>query len=111
MDVLNGKFPTNRYIKAISKKFIYEIDHQEEMDYFFDYGTADKIMNIMKLINFATGAVAGQSLYEACVGYQYFFVLNIFCWKRKDRPDKRRYEICLLWIARKNSKKVGKQSH
>lgn len=107
MDVLDGKFPTNRYIKAISKKFIYEIDHQEEMDYFFDYETADKIMNIMKLINFATGAVAGQSLYEACVGYQYFFVLNIFCWKGKDRPDKRRYEICLLWIARKNSKSVN----
>ena len=107
MDVLDGKFLTNRYIKAISKKFIYEIDHQEEIDYFFDYGTADKIMNIMKLINFATGAVAGQSLYEACVGYQYFFVLNIFCWKGKDRPDKRRYEICLLWIARKNSKSVN----
>ena len=107
MDVLDGKFLTNRYIKAISKKFIYEIDHQEEIDYFFDYGTANKIMNIMKLINFATGAVAGQSLYEACVGYQYFFVLNIFCWKRKDRLDKRRYEICLLWIARKNSKSVN----
>ena len=106
-DVLEGKFPTNKYIKAICKKFLYEIDHEEELDYFFDYETADKIMNIMKLINFATGAVAGQSLYEACVGYQYFFVLNIFCWKRKDRPDKRRYEICLLWIARKNSKSVN----
>ena len=101
MDVLDGKFPTNKYIKAICKKFLYELGH-EEMEYFFDYETADKIMNIMKLINFATGAVAGQSLYEACVGYQYFFVLNIFCWKRKDRPDNRRYEICLLWIARKN---------
>ena len=106
-DVLEGKFPTNKYIKAICKKFIYELGHEEELNYFFDYETADKIMNIMKLINFATGAVAGQSLYEACVGYQYFFVLNIFCWKRKDRPDKRRYEICLLWIARKNSKSVN----
>lgn len=107
MDVIEGKFPTNKYIKAICKKFIYELDHEEELEYLFDYETADKIMNIMKLINFATGAVAGQSLYEACVGYQYFFVLNIFCWKRKDRPDKRRYEICLLWIARKNSKSVN----
>lgn len=107
MDVLDGKFPTNKYIKSICKKFLYELDHEEELDYFFDYETADKIMNIMKLINFATGSVAGQSLYEACVGYQYFFVLNIFCWKRKDRLDKRRYEICLLWIARKNSKSVN----
>ena len=104
MDVLDGRFPTNKYIKAICRKFLYEIDHQEELLYYFDYETADKIINIMKLINFATGAVAGQSLYEACVGYQYFFILNIFCWKRKDKPEKRRYEICLLWIARKNSK-------
>lgn len=104
VDVLEGKFPTNKYIKAICKKFLYEIDHQEELLYYFDYETADKIINIMKLINFATGAVAGQSLYEACVGYQYFFLLNMFCWKRKDNPVKRRYEVCLLWIARKNSK-------
>ena len=107
IDVLEGKFPTNKYIKAICKKFLYEIDHQEELLYYFDYETADKIINIMKLINFATGAVAGKSLYEACVGYQYFFILNIFCWKRKDKPEKRRYEVCLLWLARKNCKSVG----
>ena len=107
VDVLDGRFPTNKYIKAICKKFLYEIDHQEELFYYFDYETADKIINIMKLINFATGAVAGQSLYEACVGYQYFFILNIFCWKRKDKPEKRRYEVCLLWLARKNSKSCG----
>ncbi len=104
IDVLDGRFPTNKYIKAICKKFLYEMDHQEELLYYFDYDVADKIINIMKLINFATGAVAGQSLYEACVGYQYFFLLNMFCWKRKDNPIKRRYEVCLLWIARKNSK-------
>ena len=104
---MGGKFPTNKYIKAICKKFLYEIDHQEELLYYFDYDVADKIINIMKLINFATGAVAGQSLYEACVGYQYFFILNIFCWKRKDKSEKRRYEICLLWISRKNSKSVN----
>ena len=107
MDVGNRKFPTNKYIKAICRKFIYELDHEEELDYFFDYETADKIMNIMKLTNFATGAVAGQSLYEACVGYQYFFILNIFCWKRRDNSIKRRYEVCLLWIARKNSKNLN----
>lgn len=106
LDVLDGKFPTNRYIKAICKKFIFELEN-EPKDYYFDYDTADKITNIMKLINFATGAVAGKSLYEACVGYQYFFVLNIFCWKRKDNPNKRRYEVAILWIARKNSKSVN----
>ena len=31
IDVLDGKFPTTKYIKAICKKFLYEIDHQEEL--------------------------------------------------------------------------------
>ena len=52
VDVLDGKFPTNKYIKAICKKFLYEIDHQEELLYYFDYSVADQIINIMKLINF-----------------------------------------------------------
>lgn len=106
LDVLEGAFPTNKYIKKMCKKFLKELENEPEA-YFFDYEMADKITNIMKLINFATGSVAGTSLYEACVGYQYFFILNIFCWKRKDNPTKRRYEVCLLWIARKNSKSVN----
>ena len=44
---MNGKFLTNKYIKAICKKFLYEIDHQEELLYYFDYDVADKIINIM----------------------------------------------------------------
>lgn len=104
LDVLAEKFPTNKYIKAICKKYLYEIDHQDELDYYFDVVTAKQIMNIMKLINFATGSVAGKSLYEGSVDYQFFLVLNMFCWKRKDKPEKRRYEVVLLWIARKNSK-------
>ena len=100
IDVIEGKFPTNKYIKAICKKFLYEIEHQEELRYYFDYDVAQKIMDIMKLINFATGAVAGQSLYEAYVGYQYFFILNSFCCKRKDKPKKRRYSMLESLIGR-----------
>lgn len=107
VEVLEGRFTTNKYIKKICKKFLHEIDHQEELNYFFCEATAKKIIGIMSLINFATGAVAGVSLKDACVGYQYFLILNIFCWKRKDNPTKRRYEIAILWIARKNSKSVN----
>lgn len=97
----------NLYIKILCANFIYEIDNQDKIDYVFDYKQAQKIMKLMKLIRFATGAVAGKTLYEACVGYQYFLVLNIFCWKEKNNFQKRRYEVCLLHIARKNSKSVN----
>lgn len=97
----------NKYIKILCANFIYEINNQDKMDYVFDLKMAAKIMKLMKLIEFATGSVAGKTLYEACVGYQYFLVLNIFCWKEKANFNKRRYEVCLLWIARKNSKSVN----
>ena len=106
-DVINEKFKTNRYIKKICEKFIWEVDNQDQIDFFFDLKMAKKIMSLMKLIRFATGAVAGKSLYQACVGYQYFLVLNVFCWKEKNNPTKRRYETVILWIARKNSKSVN----
>lgn len=107
LDVTSGVFTTNKYIKKICEKFLYEIDHQEELQYYFCDETAKKIIGIMSLINFATGSVAGKSLKDSCVSYQYFLVLNIFCWKRKDNPNKRRYEVVILWIARKNSKSVN----
>lgn len=94
----------NQYIKILCANFIYEINNQDKIEYMFDYHTAEKIMKLMKLIRFATGAVAGKTLYESCVGYQYFLVLNIFCWKEKNNFQKRRYEVCLLHIARKNSR-------
>ena len=54
----------------ISKTDIDKIKYEAKLR-----GNHDKIMNIMKLINFATGAVAGRLLYEACVDYQDFFCL------------------------------------
>ena len=57
IDVLDGRFPTNKYIKAICKKFLYEIDHQEELLYYFDYNVAEQIINIIKLINWSSRAM------------------------------------------------------
>lgn len=105
-DVLNNKYPTNVYIKRLCRRFLDELEHQNEdnFKYFFNEKKAKTITNLMKLINFATGSVAGKSTFDACVGYQFFFILNIFCWVEKENPKKRRYETAILHIARKNSK-------
>lgn len=97
----------NKYIRILCANFIYEINNQDKIDYIFDLKMCEKIIKLMKLIKFATFPVAGKSLFEACVGYQYFLVLNIFCWKEKNNLVKRRYELCILHIARKNSKSVN----
>ena len=69
LDALDSKFPTNKYIKAICEKFLYEINHQEELFYYFDYDVADKIINIVKLINIATEELKKcrlQELFDWC---------------------------------------------
>lgn len=96
----------NKYIRILCANFIYEINNQDKIDYIFDLKMATKIMKLMKLINFATGSVAGKSLYEVGAPYQHFLFLNILCWKNKKNTKKRRYETMVLWIARKNSKTV-----
>ena len=108
-DVLAEKWKTNIYIKKLCKSFLDDLNKQEDesFPYFYNEKLRIKIENIMKLMNFATGEVAGKSTYESCADYQFFFIFNIFCWVHKDRPTKRRYETALLHIARKNSKTVN----
>lgn len=70
-----------------------------------------QLENILKLLIMPKGLKAGQTLYECTCGYQWFLYTAIFCTVYRDNPnnrkydfDKRRYEICLLEISRKNFK-------
>ena len=105
-DVVEGRILTNKYIKILCKNFIDDYNN-EDLEFVYDEKESEKICKLLKCINFATGSVAGQCMYDACVDYQYFLILNIFCWKHRDNMQKRRYETCILWIARKNSKTVN----
>ena len=89
----------NKYIKILCNNFIYEINNQEKIDYFFDLQMAEKLVKLMKIINFATGSVAGQSFYSTGVGYQHFLFFNLFCWKEKSDRQKRRYETVILHLS------------
>lgn len=105
-DIVKGEILTNKYIKKLCEKFLKDYNN-ENLKFFFDERESKKICKLLKCINFATGSVAGQPMDKACVDYQYFLILNIFCWKHKENPLKRRYETVILWIARKNSKTVN----
>ena len=50
------------------------------------------------------GLKAGQTLYECTVGYQWLFYIGIIGTVYRDNPKKRRYEIGVLEICRKNFK-------
>ncbi len=59
---------------------------------------------ILKLLVMPKGLKAGQTLYECTTGYQWLLYTAVLCTVYSDNPDKRRYEIGLLEIARKNFK-------
>src|SRR5699024_3124458 len=86
--------------------FLDYMDHQDDDDfeYFFDYDFANLVTEMTKLINMASGTKAGESVHSSLAGFQWFFIINVLCWKYKNNSEKRRYEKAVLLIARKAGK-------
>ena len=63
-----------------------------------------QLEDILKLLIMPKGLKAGQTLYDCTTGYQWFFYTAILCTVYRDEPKKRRYELGILEICRKNFK-------
>lgn len=101
--VTNGEIIAGKYVKKACAKFLADV-HNPKCEYFIDENELRKIMGLTKLINMATGLMAGKPTYEALAPFQWFFLVNALCWKYKNNPIKRRYEKSVLLIARKSGK-------
>lgn len=64
----------------------------------------NQLENILKLLVMPKGLRAGESLYNCTCGYQWLFYVAILCTVHNSNTSKRRYEIGLLEICRKNFK-------
>lgn len=102
-DVVQNKIIAGKYIKKACKKFLDELENPDSK-YFLDEKDIKIITNLTKLINMATGLLAGKPCFEALAPFQWFFLVNALCWKHKDIPEKRRFEKSVLLIARKSGK-------
>lgn len=101
--VNSGKVIAGKYIKKACKRFLDELENPDSK-YFIDEEEMRKITGLTKVINMATGLLAGTPSHDALAGFQWFFIINALCWKYKDKPEKRRYEKSVLLIARKSGK-------
>jgi phage terminase large subunit-like protein len=63
-----------------------------------------QIENILKVLIMPKGLKAGQPLYDCTCGYQWLFYTAILCTVYRDNENKRRYEVGVLEICRKNFK-------
>jgi phage terminase large subunit-like protein len=106
-DVLDGKEIANQYVKKQCQAFLDDLEKQHDSDYayYFDQDEIEKIEGILSLLNFATGLnVIGKSVLMGLVGFQAFFLCNVFGFRFKANPEKYRFRDVTLFIPRKNGK-------
>ena len=94
---------TPRYVRLQMQEFL-DIAEGKNNKYVLSEVKIKQVNNILKLLIMPKGLKAGQTLYECTVGYQWLFYIAILCTVYRDNEKKRRYEIGVLEICRKNFK-------
>lgn len=105
--VISGEEVANAWVKKQCSIFLEDLDRQEndEFAYYFDHDEVEKVEGIFSLLKFATGlGVIGMSVLEGLVGFQAFFLCNVFGWRFKANHEKYRYRDVTMFIPRKNGK-------
>lgn len=103
LDVVNGSVNAPIYVKKQCQEYIEIVENKSEK-YCLNQKQKEKIENITKLLNVPKGVCAGKTVYEVLVGFQWLFIIAIFCVVHRGNENKRRYETGLLEICRKNGK-------
>ena len=98
-----NKKTTPKYVKLQMQEWI-DVCEGKSNKYKINESKVRQVNNILKLLVMPKGLKAGQTLYECTVGYQWLLYIAIICTVYRDNENKRRYEIALLEICRKNFK-------
>ena len=85
-----------KYVKKQCQEFL---DCVNSDKYYIDERSLKITEGFLQLINI----MPNKSAYENLAGFQWFLIVNVLCVKRKSN-NKRRYELSIMLIARKNGK-------
>ena len=94
---------TPKYVKAQMKEFI-KLCEGKDKKYCISEKKVKQVENILKLLIMPKGLKAGKTLYECTTGYQWLVYIATLCTVYRDNTNKRRYELAVLEICRKNFK-------
>lgn len=94
---------TPKYVRKQMQAWIDICDGKDET-YFVSRRKVKQLYAILKVLRMPKGLRAGQTLYDCTTGYQWLFYIATLCTVSRDNPAKRKYETCVLEIARKNFK-------
>ena len=102
-DVAAGREEAPKYVILQAKAFLRIADGEDE-EFIISTKILKKMDKLLKLMVMPKGLKAGQSMYDATIGYQWLFYTATLCVVYREEPEHRRYETALLEIARKNFK-------
>ena len=94
---------TPKYVKLQMREFM-KVCEGKDTTFVINENKLKQLEGILKLLIMPKGLKAGQSLYTCTTGYQWLFYTAILCTVYRDNPKKRRYELGILEICRKNFK-------
>ena len=86
------------------KRFLNDLERMESDDFpfYFDLKQCDRVENVASCYKFTSGGRAGERIDLAPP--QTFVLDNIYAWRYKDNPKKRRFRTAMIMKARKNAK-------
>lgn len=94
---------TPKYVRKQMETWMAICDGKDET-YYVSERKMKQVYDILHCLRMPKGLRAGESLFECTTGYQWLFYIATLCTVRRDNPSKRKYESCVLEIARKNFK-------
>lgn len=97
------KKTTPQYVKKQMRDYM-SIEEGKSDKYIISKEKCAQIEALLKILIMPKGLKAGQTLFECTTGYQWLIYTAIFCTVYRENPEHRRYETCVLEIARKNFK-------
>lgn len=103
VNVINNKISAPKYVKKQCKEFKKNADGKSRK-YCIDEAKINLIDNLLGLMIMPSGLRAGEPIYECISGFQFFFIIAVLCTAYRDNLEKRRYQVAILEICRKNGK-------
>lgn len=86
-----------KYVKKQCQEFIDSLS--ESSDYYIDDNEFKALCGFLKIINI----MPQKNAYDNLAGFQWFFITNVLCMRRKSN-HLRRYSLSIMLIARKQGK-------
>ena len=102
-EVLSGAINAPIYVKKQCQAYA-DLWDEKDPKYTINRSLLKKIDIITKVLKMAKGPRVGLTIYESLSGYQWMLIAAVLCAVHRDDLSRRRYQLVILELCRKNGK-------